>query len=253
MKFKTNTFTFPAAPVADLALSAGLLALMAMVLTPLTMRAQVDPLTLDNFSTGPGKVDATSGTRTVRMNGSGIYGGSRAFSILLNKGSNEFAQTAQAQVRTQLTDSATPSAMLVSEGYGVNGTIQLEYEGPTSESLNLDMVPYNRFRVTYAGVAELLTLEFLVIDNTAQYSNVFCAVGPYAPSLSSSGFTTVDILTASFPPTHAGPVNWGNIELVELQWTPANSYGVNNFAVTDISALTSSDTSVPTVMCTPAS
>jgi len=233
----------------------GMITAVAIALLPQAMRAQVDPLTLDDFSTGAGKASATSGTKTVTMTGSGIYGGTRAVSVVFGKGSkaNAFGQPAQAQVRPEATGGATPSALVVSEGYDVDAVIQVAYEGAANESLNLDMAPYNRFRVTYAGVTQQLDFVFEVIDNSGNYSEVGCDVGPYAPSLSASGFTTVDIPTASFGPTLSGPVNWNKVESILLQWESANSYGVDNFAVTGLSALTPADTSAPTVVCPPAS
>jgi hypothetical protein len=127
----------------------GMMTAVAIALLPQAMRAQVDPPTLDNFSTGAGKASATSGTKTVTMTGSGIYGGSRSVSVVFDKGyrANAFGQPAQAQVRPEATGAATPSGLLVSEGYDVDAVIQLAYEGAASESLNLDMAPYNRFRV----------------------------------------------------------------------------------------------------------
>jgi hypothetical protein len=251
MHFQTNAFTRRATRVVHLATGAGLLAAVAMALIPQTMRAQVDPLVIDNFKTGGFKAESTTGTKYYTQTGTGIYGGTRNINLVMGS-SDAFAQPVQVQVRPQPKSSATPSAFIVSGGFGAFAEVDLYYEA-TGESLNLNLAPYNRIRVTFAGLTSPQAFFVNVYDNTGNYSEVECNIGPFAQNGPVGTFTTttVDIPEENFGPTSAGPVNWGDIEAIVLEWAQAGSadyYGVGSFAVKEVSALMASDP-VGTVTC----
>jgi hypothetical protein len=230
--------------VAHHARGAVLLTSLALAWVPQTLRAQADPLILDNFTTGKGKLDATSGSYgthpTVTLKGSEIYGGARELGIWFS--SNEFGQTVQAQVLPQPKSSTTPSALITSAGFNALPAIQLTYEGLTPLSLNLNMAPYNRFQLTFAGLTAQVDFVVEVWDDTGNYSEIACDIGPFKSSTAyTDQVTTVDFPTASFGPTLVGPVDWSHIQAVLFEWQIANNYGMGNSAITNFSALTSLD------------
>jgi hypothetical protein len=232
----------------DLTLRAFALAVIAVALISQTMQAQTSQPKnglIDNFTTGgtgSSPLRATSGSYTdhpsVALDGAEIFGGSRYVGIWF--GSNEFVQTVQMQVTPRSEASGIPSAMIVSAGFDTYSAVELIY--PATGSLNLNMtspIDYNRFRLTFAGLAEPVDFAFDVWDITGNYSEVSCEIGPFGmPGYSLA--TTVDIPTASFGPTVAGRVNWSNITAVLLEWGASESYGMGSFAITEFSALTSS-------------
>jgi len=252
MKLKTNAFAHRATRAAHLATGASLLAVAAMTLIPQTMRAQVDPLVIDNFATGPVKAEATSGVKYLSQTGTGIAGGTRNINLVFGTGktTNEFAQPVQVQVRPQPKDSGTPSALIVSGGFGAFAVVELYYEGPATRSFNLNLAPYSRIRVTFAGLVAPQDFAVEVWDNTHNYSEVACNIGPFAQSgpVGTFTITTVDIPEENFGPTVAGPVDWSGIEVIYLQWEQANYSGLNSFAITEVSALMASDP-VGTLTC----
>jgi hypothetical protein len=144
MKFKTNAFAHAATR------GAGLLAAAAMAWMPQTTRAQ--DLTLDDFSTGPGKLEATSGSHTVSQTGTGIVGGTRNISLVYGKkDKSEFGQESTLQVRPS-TSKNVPSALIWSNGFDATPGIELEYFGLNQDTpLNLNLTNYDRFRVGFQG------------------------------------------------------------------------------------------------------
>jgi len=251
MKLKTKAFALGAARAAHLARGAGLLAAVAIAWMPQTMRAQKDPLVIDNFQTGGGGAEATSGVKYLTQTGTGIYGGTRNINLEVSTGAgNLFAQPAQVQVRPQPNTSAAPSAFIVNAGFDVFTYIQLYYEGATTESLNLNLADYNRIRLTFAGLIKGQDFNIEVYDNTGSWSLVSCGIGPFTQTgVGTITLSTVDIPKENFGPTAAGnPLDWSNIELIDLIWEAGNVYGTNNFAITEVSAIMATDP-VGTVTC----
>ena len=245
MHFKTNALAHRAARAAHLAARASLVAALAMTWMPQTMRAQKDPLVIDNFQTGGFKSPAeTGGATSYTQNGAGIYGGTRNINLVVSTGTgNLFALPAQVQVRPQPNTSATPSAFIVSAGFDVFTYMQLYYEGATTQSLNLNLADYNRIRLTFAGLVTVQDFNIEVYDNTGSWSDVSCGIGPFAPAgVGTVTLITLDIPKENFGNTAAGsPVDWSNIELIDLIWEPGNLYGTNNFVLTEVSAITATD------------
>jgi len=253
MHFKTNAFAHRAARVAHLARGASLLAVTAMALVPQTMRAQKDPLVLDDFSTGKGKAESATGAKYYAQTGTGIVGGTRNINLIMGPGDSAsvFAQPVQVQVRPQPKDSATPSALIVSAGFQAYGTVQVYYDGSATESVDLNLVPYDRFRVTFAGLIGTVDFAFEVADIAGNLSAVTCFIGPFSgTNIDGSGFTitTVDIPQASL--ISPGTVDWSNIKLISMQLGSASAYGLSNFAITDLSAIMATDPA-GTVTCPP--
>jgi hypothetical protein len=111
MKFKTNAFAQTATRVAPVSGWACLLAVVAAAWMPQTMRAQEgsNPWVLDNFKTGGGKLQATSGTHSVIQNGSGIIGGARSLTLVFGPNADEFGQPSTVQVPAQRRSEGGPS------------------------------------------------------------------------------------------------------------------------------------------------
>jgi hypothetical protein len=228
MKLTTNAFQFPATRVANVALSAGLLALVGLALTPLTMRAQ--DLSLDNFATGAGKISATTGTHTATQTGDGIVGGSRTIRLGIDSNGNEFQQPVQVQVLPS-TATSVPSAFLWDVGYGALPRIDLVYGYTTS--LGLTLTAYNRFRLSFNGLSVPLNFNIVAWQSNNVASENGCDLSYVQQPF------TVDIFLAGFNNTGA-PVMWENIETIDIVFQGASITGSPNLAITGFSALPAS-------------
>jgi hypothetical protein len=248
MHFKTNAFARRSARVGHLATGASLLGGVVMALMPQTMRAQRDPRVLANFATGAMRSQSVTGTTYYTQTGTGIVGGTRNINLVINT-ANVFVQPVQ--VRPQPEDSATPSALIMSAGFQAFPEAGVYYLGSATESLDLNLVPYNRFRATFAGLVGTVDFAFEVADSTGNYAAVTCFIGPFSGSnVDGSGFTitTLDIPEASL--TSPGTVDWSNIKEIYFSLGPANSLGLTSFAITGLSAIMATDP-VGTVTCPP--
>jgi hypothetical protein len=203
MKLKTNVFAHRATRVAHLASKgdigmsknvatrAGLAAAFVLVLAPSAIWGQAKEHVcensspapwsgscyIDNFETGavrmPGSVTQTTNTT---QPGEGIYGGNRAIEIVPNWfGTNTFAQPVQVQVRPSGT-AGVPSALLLSNGYSAFPAVIVEYGQTTS--LNLNMLPYNQFQLSFVGLSGTLDLNVDVFDTSGSQGVAACGVFP---------------------------------------------------------------------------
>jgi hypothetical protein len=228
MKLNTNPFQFPATRVANVALNAGLLALVGLALTPRTLRAQ--DLSLDNFATGAGKISATTGTHEATQTGSGIIGGNRNITLASPSGANEFQQPIQVQVLPSTT-SSVPSAFLWDVGYGAIARIDMIYGNTTSLGLNL--TAYNRFRISFNGLSSTLNFNIVVWQSNNVASSNACNL------LVDEEPFTVDMYLAGFPNTGA-PAMWENIEAIDIVFQGGGINGSPNLAITGFSAVPAS-------------
>ncbi|MGC9945263.1 MAG: hypothetical protein ABSF64_02605 [Bryobacteraceae bacterium] len=235
MNFKTNAFS-----------GAAMLAAAAMALMPHTLRAQ--DLTLDDFSTGAGKLTATSGSHTATQTGAGIVVGTRYISIVYGPGGSEFGQESILQVRPSTTKKV-PSALIWSNGFDASPLIQL-YWGPANYGdtpLNLNLSPpYDRFRVSFQGLSTNIVLSASVWygANTNMYAAESCGL------LASNAPFTVDIPFTTFTTTE-GPIPWNAIGGLLLEFSEGSSpLNSPNLAITGFSAIPASDPA-GTVTCPP--
>lgn len=203
MKFKTNVFAQRAPREAHLASNgenrmsknvstrAALAAALVMVLAPSAIWGQAKERVcensspapssgscyIDNFETGavrmPGSVTQTTNTT---QTGEGIYGGNRAIEMVPDWfGTNTFAQPAQVQVRPSGT-AGVPSALLLSNGYSAFPAVIVEYGQTTS--LNLNMLPYNQFQLSFVGLSGTLDLNVDAFDTSGSQGVAACGVYP---------------------------------------------------------------------------
>jgi hypothetical protein len=220
--------------------------LAAFALMPQMMRAQ--NLTLDDFSTAPGKVTATSGTHTTALAGSGIIGGTRYISIVYNKNGSPFGQSSTLQVRPS-TSTKVPSALIWSNGYDASPEIQVYY-GPNTLAdppLNLDLTAYNRFRLNFQGLATSLVLAALVDygPDANIYADEFCTL-----PASNTPFT-VDIPFSKLTPTAGTTIPWNAIGALLIELTEGSSpLNSPNLAITGYSAIPASE-APGTILCGP--
>jgi hypothetical protein len=245
MKFKTNAFTHRATRVAHLSLGAVSLAAVALALMPQTMRAQ--PLILDNFQTGAGKVVATSGTQTVIQNGSGIIGGARSLTLVIGPSGDEFGQTSTVQVRPSADPKVVPPALLWSNGFDTVPGFYVEYFGLNNDTpLNLNLTNYDRLRVSFEGLS-----TGVVLSAEAWYGGSFQYYAPLSCGLTASTSSfTVDLPFSAFTPGLA-PITWSDLDGLFLQFSEGTSpLNSPNLAVTGFYALPASNPA-GTVTCGP--
>ena len=238
MKFKTNAFAHRATRAVHLATGAGLLAALAMACMPQTMRAQEgsDPWVLDDFSTGAGKLEATSGEHTLNQTGADIIGGTRSITILYGKkDKSAFGQESVFQVRPSTSENA-PSALIWSNGFDATPEFVVEY--PSNDTpLNLNVTSYDRFRLSFEGLSTGVELLFEV-----WYGGSFQYFGPLScPLTASNSSFTVDLPFSAFTPGLV-PITWNSLDQLTLQFSEGTSpLNSPNLAITGFSALMSTD------------
>jgi hypothetical protein len=233
--FKTKVFAQTAARAAKLTLGAGLLATVAITLTPQTTLAQ--GLSIDNFATGAVKMEGTTTVTSAPQTGTGILGGNRLIQITPNWfGTNVFLQPVQVQVRPGSSTADVPSALLLSNGYNAFPRVDLFYGPtgitPTSAPLNLNMTLYQGFGLSFAGLSNGLEVILTVWDVNGVYADVACVLTS-SPNVKAFALNAP---TANF----TGSVDWSNIKTVALSFLAGNIYGTPNVAITEFST-----TSIP--------
>lgn len=251
MHYETNAFAQRATRVVRLATGAGLLAAVAMALIPQTMRAQEgsDPWVLDDFSTGAGKVEATSGEHTVNQTGADIIGGTRSITILYGKkDKSAFGQESVLQVRPGTSENA-PSALIWSNGFDATPLAYVGYPSDDTDTpLNLNVTSYDRFRLSFEGLST--GVEFLF---EVWYGGSFQYYGPLScPLTASSSPFTVDLPFSAFTPGLA-PITWNSLDGIAIQFSEGtNTLDSPNLAITGFSALMSTDPAGTVTCGTPA-
>jgi hypothetical protein len=209
----------------------------AFLLAPLALRGQGVSETIDNFKTGLGKVGPiTSGSVTVNQAGGGIVGGTRTVMLYEPPDSNPYNQTTSAQViHSQAAN--VPSALVWSSGYANFAALYLTYGN--SASLNLDFLPYDRFRVSFAGVDQYVNFNFEAWDS----SNAYAVCGTNVP-------VTPYPFTVDFPFSQMGgaSLDWSAIERLDLLFQGGN-LGAPSLAVTGIEVVLGSTYPAATYTC----
>jgi hypothetical protein len=248
MKLKKNAFARRATRVAHLSLGAVSLAAVAMTSMPHSMRAEENPLVLDNFQTGAGKVAATSGSQTVNQTGSEIVGGTRTISIVYGPAApSVFGQPSTAQVRPSADPKVVPPALIWSNGFDVVPGIELEYFGLNQDTpLNLNLTDYDRFRVNFEGLS-----TSIVLTTEVWYGGDFQFYGWESCGLSACNSPfTVDIPFSAFAPG-LSPITWSTLDGLFMELTEGSSpLNSPNVAITGFYALPASDPA-GTVACVP--
>jgi hypothetical protein len=233
MKLTTNTLALPGGRVANLALGAGLFALVTLTLTPQAAHAQ--DLSLDNFATGAGKIEAKTGTHQATQNGHGIVVGARTIVLTISSqtnSGNEFDQPIEVAVEPSK-NTSVPSAFLWTVGYGALPRIDLIYGN--SAPLALNLTPYDRLRVTFAGLTNALNFNIVAWQSNGVAGSAGCNLSPF------SGVFTVDFALSAFVLNGGGPVDWSNIETLDIVFQAASLLGSPNLAITGFSAIPASD------------
>jgi hypothetical protein len=252
MKLNSNAFAFSDTRVVGRALSASLLALVSLALTPRTMQAQ--DLVLDNFATGPGQVNAVApGTYSASQTGSGIVGGTatRYITVGMNPGNNPYLTPVQAQVLPSTTESV-PSAFLWSNGFGALSATQIVYEGSGNSALGLNLSAYTQLRVTFAALSGGLNFNIVAYQGSnGEATGVGCnLLNPYYGSFS------VDFPFSEFT-LNGQEIDWSNISALVIEFQPAgasaDATGSPNLAVTQFLAMNSKTSAIgsstPTITC----
>jgi hypothetical protein len=242
MHYETNAFAQTAKRLTRLARGASLLAALAMAWIPQTMRAQdgSDPWVLDNFRTGGGKLQATSGTHSVIQNGPGMVGGERSLTLVFGPNADEFGQTSTVQVRPSADPKVVPPAMIWSNGFDTVPYFYVEYDGLNNDTpLNLNLTNYNydRFRISFKGLSTgvVLVAEVSYGGSFQYYANLGCGL-----TASNSSFT-VDLPFSAFAPGLA-PITWNSLDGLLLQFSEGTSpLNSPNMAIIGFSAIMSTD------------
>jgi hypothetical protein len=202
-----------------------------LALAPRVIEAQ--GLSLDNFKTGPGKVGPiASGNKTGSQTGIGIIGGTRTTELSFS-GLNEFARKASVRFRPS-SKPEVPSAMLWSVGYKAYPRIDLVY-GSSTAPLSLNLSGYDRLRVSFDGLQQLLNFNVTVFDSSYIGGSIGCNI-----HFINDAPLTVDFRFADISRGDGGQMNWTAIEILDFVFQGGN-LGSPNLAVTSIMAIPASD------------
>jgi hypothetical protein len=194
---------------------------------------QAQDLSLDNFKTGPGRIGPmTSGNKTASQTGAGIIGGTRTTELSFS-GLNEFVQPASVQFRPS-SKPGVPPAMVWSVGYKAYPRIDLTY-GSSTTPLGLNLSGYDRLRVSFDGLQQLLNFNVTVFDSSYIAGSIGCNI-----YFINDSPLTVDFRFADISRGDGGQINWAAIEILDFVFQGGN-LGSPNLAVTSIMAIPASD------------
>jgi hypothetical protein len=111
---------------------------------------------IDDFTTGPVSINLNGSgqtadlVKTVSASGAHILGGQRQISFELPLTGNPFRFNAQLQIKAKT--SSAPAGLTTAGGFQMSSRIDMEYGNYVNKPLNIDLRPYDRFRVHFLAL-----------------------------------------------------------------------------------------------------
>ncbi len=111
---------------------------------------------IDDFTTGPvtiefnGAKQSTDFVKTVYASGAHIVGGKRQTSFEVPLAGNPFRLNAQLQIKGKT--ASAPAALTTVNGFQMSTRIDISYGNYVLKPLNVDLTPYDRFRVHFLAL-----------------------------------------------------------------------------------------------------
>jgi hypothetical protein len=133
--------------------------LCGVVLLGVTTEARAAAPTLpliDDFTTGPVSINLNGSgqtadlVKTVSASGAHIVGGARQISFELPLTGNPFRFNAQLQIKGKT--SSAPAGLTTTGGFQMSSRIDMEYGNYVDKPLNIDLRPYDRFRIHFLAL-----------------------------------------------------------------------------------------------------
>lgn len=179
-------------------------------------------LTLDDFSTGPYKKTLPTSTAVSDNNiqtGKMVGGARETFysvchQVPCSAAENPFGQTATVKIGR---NSGISPALVFSSGYKVVPDLQVFYG--TSAPLQLDLTPYDRLRVTFDGLIQIVNFNLQLYSPTGN-GQLGCNLPPLTPLSFTEDFPLADFV----PNT----IDFGNISRIALL-TESGEYAITKF------------------------
>jgi hypothetical protein len=201
--------------------------------------ARAQSLTIDDFTTGPTSIELNGSRQSndlekvTHQRGSGILGGKRLTSLLMQQVDNLWLQNANVQVKPA--NANTPAAFVFSEGYQVDsiGAMSWGYSSDPKHQLkpHVDLTPYDRIRASFLSVNGNVDYVFDAFNaDTNNFDEWACDVPasqvpitvdmPFANGEGTLDFSNVAALYAEFESFNQGGQDFA---ITSLQFMPAGT------------------------------
>jgi hypothetical protein len=221
--------------------------LFVLAIATLCQGVAAAQLTIDDFSTGANKKTLSTGSDDHTVTGTMIGGERRTYFRVCQHtpctvAENEFAQSATFQTGPSK-NGAVSSALIMSSGYKTFPLIQIFWgiDGQNNVApLHLDLRPYDRLRVSFDGLTEVLNfnLQLYTPTGNAQIGCNLLPVHPVKPPY------TVDFPLVDFTRVSGTTIDFGDITYMDML-----SFLGGNYAITKYEAVSSSAPQ-PSFICT---
>jgi hypothetical protein len=163
---------------------------------------------IDDFSTGPVSINLNGAgqtadlVKTVSSSGARIVGGERQTIFQLSASGNPFRLNAQLQIKAKT--SSAPAGLTTAGGFQMSSRIDINYGNYVLKPLNVDLRPYDRFRVHFLaldGDQDIVIQTFPSVEPSGE--------GQWGCSLPSSPYhpVVVDLPFANSPGAVLYPVS----------------------------------------------
>jgi hypothetical protein len=212
--------------------------LSVLAIATLCQGVAVAQLTIDDFSTGTYKKTLSTSSDDHTVTGTMIGGERNTYfricqQIPCTVDENEFAQSATFQTRPSK-KAGVPSALIMSSGYKTFPLIQI-FWGIDGQNhvvpLHLNLSPYDRLRVSFDGLTEVLNFNLQLYTPTGN-GQIGCNLLPVQP--------VQPPYTVDFPLADFTLVGGTNIDFRDITYMDMISFFGGSYAITKYEAVPAS-------------
>jgi hypothetical protein len=213
--------------------------LFVLAIATLCQGVAVAQLTIDDFSTGAYMKMLVTGSDDHTATGTMIGGERTTYFRVCQKipcavDENEFAQSATFQTRPSK-KAGVPSALIMSSGYKTFPLIQV-FWGIDAQNvvvpLHLDLSPYNRLRVSFDGLIDVLNFNLQLYTPTGN-GQIGCNLLPVRPVQPPY---TVDFPLLDFTLVGGTAIDFNDITYMDMLSFLGGSYAITKYEAVPASA-----------------
>jgi hypothetical protein len=198
-------------------------------------RVAVAQLTIDDFSTGAYKKTLSSSSDDHTVTGTMIGGERKTYFRVCQRtacpvAENEFAQSATFQTRPGK-KAGVPSSLIMSSGYKTFPLIQVFWgiDGQNNiVPLHRDLRPYDRLRVSFDGLNEVLNLN-LQLYTPMGNGQIGCNLLPVPPVQFGQPPYTVDFPLVDFTLVGGTTIDFSDITYMDMLSFLGGSYAITKY------------------------
>ena len=200
--------------------------LLVLAIAALCQGVAVAQLTIDDFSSGAYKKALATGDDTHTVTGTMLGGERYTYFRVCNQipcktAENEFGQSSTFQTRPSK-EAGVPSALIMNSGYKMFPLVQVFWVAHTP--LHQDLTPYDRLRVTFDGIGQVLNFNVQLYSLTGS-GQLGCNL---LPVLQATPFT-VDFPLVDFVSGDGTQIDFTNITMVDMLSFVGGDYAITNY------------------------